>query len=210
MQSVPKHPNPASEELLERIQAGDTAALKQLMERYWEPLVRYARTLLPLEDAAEDIAQEAFVRFWERRDRWEARASLETLLFCIARNLALNEKKHQRIRTRHADRAAERARPPTPLEVVQGTEVQRAVDRAVEALPARRREVFLLARVQGLSYREIAAVTGVTPQTVANQMSAALAQLREALSRFFDTSTAGVLILAFAVAPNGISGPLVC
>jgi RNA polymerase sigma-70 factor (ECF subfamily) len=55
---------------------------------------------------------------------------------------------------------------------------------ALGALPPRKREVFTLARFQGLSYAEIAGVLGTSPQTVANQMSAALQQLRVALRSF--------------------------
>src|SRR5437016_4267795 len=53
-----------------------------------------------------------------------------------------------------------------------------ALDRAIAGLPGRRREAFTLVHVQQLSYREAAEVMGIAPQTVANQVAAALAQLR--------------------------------
>jgi len=56
-----------------------------------------------------------------------------------------------------------------------------AIERAIAQLPARRREIFLLVRVHGLPYREVAELLEISPQTVANQMSAALAQLRQLL-----------------------------
>jgi RNA polymerase sigma-70 factor (ECF subfamily) len=56
------------------------------------------------------------------------------------------------------------------------------VESAITALPERRREIFVLSRYHGLSYREIAEVLEISPQTVANQLSAALATLRESLA----------------------------
>jgi DNA-binding CsgD family transcriptional regulator len=63
--------------------------------------------------------------------------------------------------------------------------LQAAAADAIAALPPRRREVFRLARLDGLSYREIAEVMGLSPQTVANQMSRALTELHEALDGLF-------------------------
>jgi RNA polymerase sigma-70 factor (ECF subfamily) len=69
----------------------------------------------------------------------------------------------------------------TPYEDVQGAELQRLAAAAVSRLPERRREVFRLAREEGLSYQEIADILGLSTQTVANHMSLALADLRTAL-----------------------------
>ena len=72
--------------------------------------------------------------------------------------------------------------PAQPDELLEETLLQEEVAAAIADLPERRREVFVLARFHGLSYQEIADVLGVSQQTVANQMSSALSQLRELLS----------------------------
>jgi RNA polymerase sigma-70 factor (ECF subfamily) len=65
-------------------------------------------------------------------------------------------------------------------------EMNAAIEHAISLLPARRREVFLLRMMDDLSYEEIAAVMGTSRQTVANQLSRALATLRPALAHLLD------------------------
>ena len=74
----------------------------------------------------------------------------------------------------------------SPLSPAEAAQLQRAASEAVSGLPPKRQEVFRLAREEGLTYAEIAAVMGVSPQTVANQMSLALADLRKALAKHLD------------------------
>jgi len=172
--------------LMHRIQSGDHGALDEALSLYWIPLVRYASGFLGSSDAAEDAAQEVFVRLWRHRHEWSATESLRAYLYRILRNHLLNERRAQRVRSRWRERVLrKRLRDPaTPVEIAEHGELSEAVRAALDALPPRRREVFTLARFHGLSYREIAETLDVSPQTVANQMSAALTTLRERLAPF--------------------------
>lgn len=169
---------------LERLQQDDAKALEELLESYWAPLVGYARGMWDPRDAgdtAEDIAQEAFVRLWSGRNRWEANSSAPGLLYRIVRNLCLNERRRAANHSRLAPMAQSEERPPTPLDDLEATELERVVAATLKAMPARRREVFDLSRYHGLRYREIADVLEISPQTVANHLSAALHQLQQGL-----------------------------
>jgi RNA polymerase sigma-70 factor (ECF subfamily) len=73
----------------------------------------------------------------------------------------------------------------TAAEHVEHEELGRIIARAVDALPPRRRDVFVLVRYHGLSYREAAQVLDLAPQTVANHLSMALANLRDSLAPYF-------------------------
>lgn len=169
------------------LQSGDPAILDLLLDRFWTPLITYTASLLQSWDDAEDVVQETFVRLWERREEWGVRGSLRALLFQIARNLALDE---TRRRHRHLELLKGRdvlpRRGTTPAAEFEGSLLQTAYEAAVAALPERRREVFLLSRHHGLSYQQVAVVMEISPQTVANQMSAALAELRCALEPFLN------------------------
>lgn len=173
-------PAPDSE-LLERVRGGDAAALQGLLQNHWAPLVRYVRRMLPDPDDAQDIVQEAFVRLWTRRTRWKVEGSVRSLLFTITRNAALDELRRRTRRGRAARAFRGSTPPPLPSEVAAASALEQAAAAAVAALPPKRQEVFRLAREAGLSYSEIAEVMDVSPQTVANQMSLALADLRQAL-----------------------------
>ena len=170
---------------MDRIRAGDHEALGALLREAWKPLVRHLGSLLESTAAAEDAAQEAFVRLWERRDRWK-RGSARALLFRIGRNVALDERRKAEVRRRWAwERIREpKSSPPSPEDELHSTEFARRFREALESVPARRREVFEMVRLGGLSYADVAEALEVSPQTVANQMSLAMKDLRRLLSDF--------------------------
>lgn len=176
-------------ELLRRLRAGDELALQRILDDHWAPLVSFVTRIVGRVDAAEDIAQRTFVRLWERRETWSIEGSLRGLLFRIARNLAISAQRSAGARTRAVDRmgaepsgASERG----PADALADSELNRELERAIDALPERRREVFILRALHGLSYAEIAAVMEISQQTVANQLSRGLATLRESLGHLLD------------------------
>lgn len=180
------NPEARDRRLMELALNGDAAALDGLVGEYWAPIAAYACRLLDGNlDAGKDVAQEVFLRIWQRRVRWRPTGSVRAFLYALARNLSFNQRRSTRVRTRAVSRVRavlrEWHRRPTPLELVEQAEARAAVERAIAGLPPRRREIFILVRVHGLSYREVAEILEISPQTVANQMSAALAELRRLL-----------------------------
>lgn len=171
--------------LMAAIGEGEELALQALMDRHWARLIGYARGMLQDPDAAEDIAQEVFVRAWERRSRWTPGGSVPAYLHRIARNLILLRLRHQEVRTRTEPqvRALSR-RGPTPLQTTAGRELLEAVEAALGKLPDRRREAFLLTRIQGMSLQEAGKVMDVTRRTVANHVYMATVELEELLRPF--------------------------
>ena len=171
-----------------RLQRDDQSALDELLKRHWQRLTAYAEKILGARDSAEDVVQAVFIRAWNHRARWTGSGSVRAYLYRIARNLALDERKSRRVRAawlrpgaapdQTAARAADAA--------VEDNELATAMTRAIDALPERRREVFVLARLHDLSYQQVADVMGISRQTVANQMGAALADLRHALEPFYE------------------------
>jgi RNA polymerase sigma-70 factor (ECF subfamily) len=173
--------------LLARLRHDDERALDALLERHWAALFGYAYRRTGSRDLAADVAQEAYCRLWERRAAWRAGGSVRGLLFRLARNAAVSQHRRQRARERAARRFAELylegAPPVLPAE---RAELRAALREALSALPARRREVFLLRVLDDLSYAEIAEVMGTSKQTVANQLSRALSALRRGLGYLLD------------------------
>jgi RNA polymerase sigma-70 factor (ECF subfamily) len=188
-------PNPTDErELVRRLGESDASALKRLLRLYWENIVRYALHIVNSQDIAEDVAQEAFVRLWSHRERWQGMHSVRPVLYRIARNLALNEVRRlstfqrwlQRIR---ADASATDTAP-GPYQDTISAELDAVMRRAVDALPERRREIFILVRFHRLSHHEAGEVLGITAQAVSNQMSRALAELHAALDPHLEGDSA--------------------
>ena len=172
--------------LLEKIRAGDVAAFAEWLERSWRPLVLYCARILGNRDGAEDVAQEAFIRIWERRCHWRPQSSLRAILYTIARNLSLNQRSSTLARARRlVARQLGTMRSGSLQERVEAADFERALRHAISLLPPRQKEILTLSRVDGLSRAEIAQVTGLSPQTVANHLATALANLRRQLEPFF-------------------------
>ncbi len=169
--------------LVGRLALDDAQALGQLLDRYWGPMVAFAMEKVRSQDAAEDLVQEAFVRVWEKRRTLRPQASPRAYLYRVLRNLIIDEYRRRRLRDRFAQLVggSEVSDAPSPVAVLEADELAGAAQRAIAALPERRRDVFVLAHLHGLSYKEVAETLGITPRTVANHMTLALAQLRDAL-----------------------------
>lgn len=171
-------------EIMAGVARGEEGCLSELQRRYRDMVVSYAAAILD-PDMAEDVAQEVFLRVTAHASRWQPVGPLRSYLLHIARNIALNERRRLKntAATLNAARAfLARKKTPTPDEVLDGGELRKVILAALDAMPERRRDAFGLVRFGGLSYVDAAAVMGISPQTVANQMSAAMADLRRAIA----------------------------
>jgi len=178
---------PAEErELVGRMKAGDESALDRILAAYWHGLTGFALRILGDRDRAEDVVQEAFIRLWNRRTEWNRSDTLRPVLYQIVRNRALNEERQAGVVRKWAQRLRrpERDPAPDPLESVQQGELAVRLRKAIESLPARRREIFILVRYHQHSYREAGQVLSLSPQTVANQMTLAMKDLRAMLDPY--------------------------
>lgn len=181
-------------ELVHRLGHGDESALKRLLWLYREDIVRYTLNIVQTQDQAEDVAQEVFIRVWTNRERWQHMHTIRPVLYRIARNLALNEARRVNTFQRWVRRlrTGASAGDPSfgPFQHAVSAELDAAVRRAVDALPKRRREIFVLVRFHRMSHREAGEVLGISPQAVANQMSRALSDLHAALDPHLEGDSA--------------------
>ncbi len=178
--------DPEELELMARVRRGDQKAFDALVDRLWPRTFLYAQHLTRNRERAHDVAQEAFARLWQRKDDWQVSGAVGAWLFRTARNLVISEARKARVRERwswvHREQAVA---PRTPLEEVERKEVRVAVESAIEQLPERRREVFSLFHLYGMSQREIAEILEIQPQSVANHLHRAVRDLRVALKDYF-------------------------
>jgi RNA polymerase sigma-70 factor (ECF subfamily) len=136
--------------------------------------------LLKSREAAEDVAQDAFCRLWERRAQLRSDGSLRGFLYHVARNMAISAHRSENVRQRAL--TALMMEPPTFAHIeMQYDGLSGELKRAIRSLPERRREIVVLHCIHGLTYKEIARLLGIAPQTVANQFSSALDDLRRGL-----------------------------
>lgn len=153
-----------------RFRSGDREAFDTLFRRYTPRLVTFLARMVRDRDRAEELAQEAFVRIFLARDRYEPKARFSTWIFGIASNLALNDlgrAYRRRERPLDAPAAGSVADPaPSAEEALEAKEKARGLEEAIGALPDRQRAALLLRVEQGLGYEEIGEALGATVHSV--------------------------------------------
>jgi len=163
-----EEPEPA---LIRAAAAGDLAAFERLVRAFQEPVWRFLRRLLGDAGAAEDVAQEAFLRVFRRLPTFSFEAKFSTWVFQIARNAGVDELRARRRRLRVASLTPPR-RPPAAV-----AEAVAEIDAALASLPVDLREAILLVEVLGLRYREVARVLDVPEGTVKSRVFSARSRL---------------------------------
>ena len=174
---------------LERARAGDNGAFEALVLRYQARIVNYASAMVHDAGAAEDVAQETFVRAWRGLGRFRGESTFKTWLYRIATNVARTHLDRRGRRARIADRSLDdEAEPlqagdvPSPAPDAETALVRReAIDRALSELPDELRQALVLRDVEGLDYKEIAGVTGAPIGTVESRIFRARRRLRTLL-----------------------------
>jgi RNA polymerase sigma-70 factor (ECF subfamily) len=163
-----------------RLRASDHAALEAVFDAAHDALVGYARRLLADPALARDVVQVAFIRLWEHRASLDPGRSVRAWLFRTVRNLSLTRMRDDRNQARALEGWDDGPhwRAPGPEALLEESELGRALQAWLAALPARQREAVVLSRFEGLSHEEIAAVMDIAPRTVNNHIVRGLQALR--------------------------------
>lgn len=156
-------------ELVARCRAGDRSAWRALHDANLAFVWKVARRLGTPREELDDVVQETFLIAFGKLDRFD-HGQFRTWLYRIAANVA--SARHRRRRIRRAIQSvfggaeAERAAPRTPLEDVQAREAEEQVAEVLERMSPKKREVFALFELEGLSGEEIARRVGCPVDTV--------------------------------------------
>lgn len=162
---------------------GSEVAFKDMFAREYEKLCRYAYSFMQDEHLAEDIVQETFIRIWEQKREMVGTPEVRFYLITAVRNnsiTALRKQKSQR--TTFTEDTPEPE--PEPFftarqhEEKEGEDAKRMTE-ALNQLPPKCKEVFLLVKMHGMSYKQAAETLDISIKTVENQMGKAIKVLRE-------------------------------
>jgi RNA polymerase sigma-70 factor (family 1) len=167
----------------ERIRGGDRGAYEALFRALYPSLCSIVDRRVQSPEIAEELVQDLFARVWERRLHLDPEQSITSYLYRSAKNQALNFLKHRKIANEAVGTVVLSLRPAqfSPEDDLCHTELATAAQQAIERLPNRCREIFLLSRQGDLTYAEIASLLGLSVKTVETQMSRALRSLRSDL-----------------------------
>lgn len=159
---------------------------EQLFRAHYKALHAYATTILKDIDIAEEVVQNLFLKFWEKRELLSIATSIKAYLYKCVYNDSLNYLKHENVKLKHQnftvytmDTSSEPASAKAEL-----TELETKLRAALNELPEQCRTIFQLSRFEELKYKEIAEQLGLSIKTVENQMGKALKILRIKLVDF--------------------------
>jgi len=127
---------------------------------------------------AEDIMQEAFLRLWPDREKVQPE-KVKSFLFTVANNLFLDGVRHEQVKFRYQQQQVERSDNESPQHILEQAEFKQALEDAINALPPGQREVFLMNRIEKLTYQEIADRLEVSVKAVEKRMGKALKKMRK-------------------------------
>lgn len=170
--------------LMQLVAQQDQRAFQQLMQRHLAKTVRLATRILGSTGAAEDVAQEAFIRVWKHAAAWEtperAGAKFSTWLYRIVLNLCIDEKRKNKISFVDDMSSVEDAAANAEDKIRQKEQTAR-VKEALGKLPERQRAAFVLCFYEGYSNKEAAEMLGVGIKAIESLMVRARKSLREDL-----------------------------
>jgi RNA polymerase sigma-70 factor (ECF subfamily) len=172
-------------ELVRRAQAGDRTAFEQLYRDNVRRVYALCYRMAGTPDLAEELAQDVFVRAWQKLGSFRGESAFSSWLHPLTVNVALSERRSRRrrqARVTTTDDLTEFERPGPPARS-DGPESGFDLERALAVLPPGARAVFVLHDVEGYKHEEIAQMTGVATGTSKAQLHRARKLLREVLTR---------------------------
>ncbi len=172
------------QDILPQIHQGDPSAFNALFQLYGARLCAFAYRIVRSEDVAEELVQDVFLNIWAQRNKRRIDESVATYLYRAVRNRAYNHIRHERIARRHAETGVlsnwhvDAQSPMNHDAGIEQREIVASISRAIEAMPKRTREIFLMNREQGFTYAQIADIMNLSVKAVEYHMGRALAFLR--------------------------------
>jgi RNA polymerase sigma-70 factor (ECF subfamily) len=176
---------PSEHELIGRAQDGSRQAFGMLVDLYWDRLYRWVYHLCHDRHAAEDVAQETFLKAFAHLDSFQVGTRFQAWLFRIAHNSLVNQRRaNRKVRLHFPEHLT--ALQAGPAEEAMSREALQNLARAVGRLPRDFRAAFLLRVEEDLSFREIAEVLQTTEETARWRVFKAREKLMEKLAPHLD------------------------
>lgn len=172
-------------EILHRLQTDDKTVLKLLFQEHYQSVCRSVYRFVKDKSAVEDISQEVFIKFWEKRKKLNITSSVGAYLHRMGTNEAITYLRRQK--HFETEESIEREVPNylhSGEDELLHNELQQNVTNAINSLPPKCRAIFQLSRFEELTYKEIAARLDISVKTVENQMGKALKVLRGKLKGY--------------------------
>ena len=185
-------------QLVKKIMNGDDVAFKVLYNKYFPRLYYFIYEFIRIDDIAENIVQDTFATFWEKRQTLTEDMNVSSYLYSVARNNCLYRLRDQRYRQKlfTSGLAAPnelnqnlKALDAIDTSVLVFNEIEQIIDKTLEDLPPQCKKVFMLSRFEGLKNREIAEELNITTKAVEGHITRSLKVFKTALKDYLPLVT---------------------
>lgn len=173
--------------LFGQVKNNDLSSYEILFKKYYKELYRFAYSYVRDQTISEEMAQEVFLYIWEKREKIEVQTTLKTYLYSAIKNKCLNYIKLELPKQQAMSDVSEVMLSISTERIDEGEneKLKVYIQAAIDSLPKKCRNIFILSRNAGLTYEEIAEELDLSKKTVENQMGIALKKLRESLEAVY-------------------------
>ena len=176
----------SDEDLMQEIKAGNMFAFDALYKKYCKRVYKFGYSILKTREEVENLMQDVFLNLWKNRYKVEKDSSIKSYIFTTTYNSAISiirKKARESEFIEYLKSVQEINEEPVNVEL-EYNELTEKVNDIVNHLPDRQKEVYLLHKVEGLKYLEIAERLNISVNTIENHMCRALKTIREKLGNY--------------------------
>ena len=175
-----------TKDILTRLQTGEHAVLEELFQTHYPMVCKSIHRFIKDKSLVEDLAQEVFIRLWQKRNQINVTQSFAAYIRRMAINEALGHiRKSKRYQIEEFDTKRHEGSGNGIEEQYLYGELKSNINQAIDTLPPRCKLIFQLSRFEDMTYKEIAQKLEISIKTVENQMGKALKILREKIKTYF-------------------------
>jgi len=166
---------------VKKIINGDEQSFESLFNTYCQKLINFSRRYVFDKEIAENIVQDVFVMVWTNKGSLDYSKSIKTYLFTAVKNNSFKYLRHLNVERAHSDITLDANEEIDPANKIEKSETADQIQREINNLPEKCREIFSMSKFDKLKYSEIADILDISIKTVETQMGRALKKLRENL-----------------------------
>jgi RNA polymerase sigma-70 factor, ECF subfamily len=174
--------------IFNRMVEGDKEAFRFFFEKYYSEMCNFANVYLHDPVMSEEIVQDIYVYFWEKKENIHIESSVKSYLFRASINKSLNHIRNEKTRFNIQKKLSKESENihEMPINNMDATQITGLIEKTINSLPPKCREVYILGKEKNLTYKEISSKMGISIKTIENHMGKALKTLREALKPYYD------------------------
>lgn len=179
-----KQNEPDDSLLVRRIRDDHVDSFELLYHRYMRKLYYFSFNYLKIKEEAEEIVQTVFINLWEHRKSLDDSLSIKSYLYKSTTNPVYNQLKRNALRNKWVEQKLLKPEPASneTFEQIYYHDLEQTIDQIIAKLPPQQRKIYILNRIEGLSYEEISKQLDLSVRTVENQMYRALKVIKEKLA----------------------------